>query len=422
MVALQVTYLFLIIIALVQLMQDLIDNIIQRKKYKACMTFKRGFERMCQYFGWTFSTNILIGNYIDATWMPRKSVMPNASNPLNVFDRPFDEGINFPNNADVYGHHDGTFRDFIQDAMTVFDGEVRIFNNVFYFQKKRTFLNSSPWQIPNTDKPGYTFNLPDPHTTNASELPSSLFVIWQVDPSDLVTLHRYEGTSVQVLCRPTNVLNKKNLIGGNSMEFRFPCAHGNRKGYLTRVEILVNAVETALATFANFIISGANVLINAVNAVLSLFGGNAPQLGTIPLIPTNTLGARVDWLIVSNDSFSVPKVFIGKTGNGSDWVIHQSSKQRLSALEMMNNFHGRELPTRGAQALKYSDKIFKFCCQDYLQILFSNYVKDPTGVYNGEMLSLKWDRDTGQALNAHYKIYRNFTNNLTETIIVDGNS
>jgi len=420
-VVLYVVYLFLIIIILIDLIKALISNIVQLKKHKLGMRIETLFRRACQYLGLGFSSTILqAGNYKDATIIPRKDIIPSVNNPLNVFDRPFDEGAGFPNNG-AYGYYNsgaGTFKEFIQDMMDLFHAEVKIIGGVLHFEEKNFWQNANPFQLPNSGAPGFTFNYPDPQGTNASELPSNFFLIWQIDPSELNTIHRYRGTSVQVTMQPNIVNNKKYLLLAKNHEVRLNFALAKRKEYLTRVENLLNDVLNALANFVNFIINTINTLINAINAAIQFFGGNPATLDTIPPLPTNVFVGRIGWLLLSNDTFSVPKIMIG-TPVGNDWELHAQSETRLAANTLLTNFHGRELATRGNQQLTFREKRLPFCCAEYLKVLNNNILKDALG-RNGKFIRMLWDLHNDQALNVEYRIYSNFTNNLTEKITIDG--
>lgn len=421
MIALYVTYLFLIVTALVNLVKDLIANIVQLKKYKLCMREETIWQRGCQFLGLQFVSTIHTNatGFKNATYMPPKNIIPNPGNPLNIFDRPADEGQGFPNNSNVGGFPKMRFDQWIVEQCIKYNAEIKVFNNILYFQPKRTFNNVNPWQIPSTSKPGYTYNFPDPHRTNAHELPSSYFLHFDIDQSELNTLHRYRGTNVSVTMVPTIVRNGKNVQLGNGVDVLIPQCQGRRKDYLSRIETLLNSVINGLFGFVNAVINGANFLIGAVNTVLSLFGGNAPQIQAIPTLPTNILNDRMDWLVLSNDSFAVAKGFIGMQ-NGADWVLHPQTETIHSAYNLLQQFHGRELATRGAQALIYENREFKFCCDDWNQVYFSNKVKDPTGLYQAELEQLPWNLWKDHVIGCNYRVYRNFTNNLTEKIIIDG--
>jgi hypothetical protein len=418
---LYVTYLFAIVLIVVDLVRDLVNNIIQLKKYKLGMRCETLFQRACQYLGLQFSSTILQqGTYKDLTYIPRKDIIPSISNPLNIFDRPYNEGQGFPNNG-AYGYYNGgggTFKEFIQDMKDVFNAEVKISNGVLYFEEKHFWNVQAAYQLPNTGEVGYSHNYPDPHGTNAFELPSNFYLTFQTDPSELNTIHRYRGTSVQVTCTPNIVLNKKNLLLANSREVRLNFALAKRKEYLTRVENLLNNVINALSGFVNFIINSINGLINAINTAISFFGGNPATIGTIPTLPTNVINNRIGWMVLSNDTFSVPKLFIG-TPVGNDWELHPQTESNLAAVQLLNLFHGKELPTRGNQQLTFREKRLSFCCTDYQTILNRNVLTDALGK-KGKFQQMLWDIFNDQALNVEYRIYSNFTNNLTEKIVVDG--
>jgi hypothetical protein len=68
----------------------------------------------------------------------------------------------------------------------------------------------------------------------------------------------------------------------------------------------------------------------------------------------------------------------------------------------------------------YTDRQFKFCCDDFIMLQNRNVVLSPRGIpakFRGE---LKWDIHNDIIRNAEWSEFTNFTNNLQETIIVDG--
>ncbi|MBU3681641.1 MAG: hypothetical protein FGM16_06855 [Flavobacterium sp.] len=419
-VVLYVTYLFLIIVAIVNMTKALISGVIQTKKSKACMRAEDMFKRICQYFGLNFASTILQqGTYKDTTWMPQKNVIPDLTNPLNVFKRPQDESVNFPNNPNVHGHYDGNCSDFIATMCQVFKAEIKILGNTLYFERWNYWNNMAQWKIPNSGAIGYTYNLQDPTMTNAAELPSNYLLMFATDQSELCTLERYAGTSWAATVSPLTIYNKKRLTHQNGVEVRLPCALAKRKEYLSKVEKLLNGVINVLYGFVNAVTSLINGLINGINAAIQFFGGQPATLGTIPQLPTNILNNRIGWLEVSGDSWSMPKIFIGRQA-GSDWVIHQNNELYMSADQLAINFHGTVLATRGNQQLIYKNNTFKFCCDDYVKIINNNVVFDPLNRV-AKITEFVWDLKNEQAVDVEYRVFTNFTNNLKETIVIDGN-
>jgi hypothetical protein len=300
----------------------------------------------------------------------------------------------------------------------VFNAEVKIIGNVLHFEEKHFWNNLSPFQLPNIGEVGFTHNYPDPHGTNAFELASNYFLSWQIDPSELNTIHKYKGTSVQVTLEALQVNNPKYVLFANSKEVRLNMALAKRKEYLTNVENILNEVINALFGFVNVILSTINSIINAINTAITFFGGNPATIGTIPLLPTNIFNNRIGWMLLSNDTFSVPKFMIG-TQVGADWEIHAQNETTSSANQLLTTFHGKNLATRGNQQLTYREKRLPFCCSDYSTVLGKNVLKDALG-RSGKFERMLWDLHNDQALNVEYRIYTNFTNNLREKIVIDG--
>lgn len=429
-IVLYVAYLFLLIALMVKLVQDFIDNIVQRKKWKLCMREADLFKRGCQYLGLTFQSNIYGVNeaigyggiFKDATYMPHKTLMlDNANDWRAFFKRPVDESYNFPFNPNVYGYYDdggGTFKEFVEDMMVKYNAEFVIKNNVFIFREKHGFNDAAPFIMPNTGEEGFVNNLPDPHGTNASECPSQYYLAFQTEIGDLTTLHRYTGTTVEASVLPNAIPNIRSLAHGTSVLIQLKQTLAKRKESLTDVEKILDDVINLVFGFLNGILQILNALLAVVNAIINLFGGNPPQINSIPLLPTNIFAGRYGWMEISNDTFGLPKSFIG-IQVGNDWELHPSTESWMSAISLFNNFHKKNLATGGNQALTFENHRFKFCCKDLVQVMNANILKDPLG-RNGKFLKLRWDVHNSQAINVDYLIYTNFDNNLTTKIVVDG--
>jgi len=425
----EITYIYLLINTLIKLVNELVSNIIQRKKYKLCMRIDDLFRKGCQYLNLNFSSSIFSPSsiYYDATWMPNKIVQPNLNYQAFSlsFDRPEDElsGIGNP-----YGYYDGTFKDFIEDMKTLFNADIRIDNGTMYFEEKHFWNNYNPYIVDNTDEIGYTYNANDPHGTNATECPSVYNLQFQLDDSEMNTIHRYQGTTASVQVLPNVIGNKKHLTSQTGVVITFPCALGKRKEYLNGVEKYLQT-NLGLINFFMAVVPPAVDLL-AFSTATSLAGivGTAIFAGLggfdsskVDPIPQDTFSQRIGWLELSNDSFSIPKIFVG-TQVGNDWEVHPNSYERMSAQGLLYWFHGKNLATRGNQYLTYFDKVFKFCCADFVQVLQSNVMMVPTtsgGHVFGKFTRIVWDLESEMA-TADYRINQLFTTNLTERLIVDG--
>lgn len=419
-VVLYLIYLFLIIFALIVMIITLFDNIIQRKKYKAAMRIEDCFKRGCEYMGLTFQSSIFqSGIYKDATVMPKKMVIPDPNNPLTVFQRPEDESDNFPNNAEVHGHPDQTFLEFVNEMKIAFNAEGKVVGNKYIFEEKHAFLNVAAYTLPNIGEPGYTYNYPAPFGTNASELKANTIVSFQIDESDRNTLHNFRGNNCEITLSPNVIINQKNVMLSGLDRIAIPYALAKRKEHLTLPETLLDFVISNLFNFVNFVTGNINGLINVINNVISVVGGSGFSIPTIPALPANIINNRIGWLLLSNDSFVIPKMFIG-VQVGSDWEIHQFNEVNMSGNMLMQLFHGKNLATRGNQWLLYKDKTFPFCCKDYVIIVNNNVFTTADG-NKGKFERLIWDIHNERAINVDYRVNTNFTNNLKEQISIDGN-
>lgn len=418
---LYILYLAAIILALITMVKEIITNIFQLKKYKLGMREEDCFKRICQYFGLGFSSTIYASGspFQHATHVPAKNIIPSTLSPLTIFQRPYDEGVGFPNNPNVYGHPDENCGDFIARMCQKYNAGVSIINNTLHFEEVHYWNTSAAFQIPNTGEPGNTFNLPHPSRTNASELASDYYIAFATDATELNTIHRYKGTSCEVKVKPITVGNIQRLSQQRGVQVLLPEALAKRKNYLSKVEKFLNKIINALFGFCNGVTGLINGLLNVISQVISVFGGNTTGGPVIGTLPTNILNTRLGWMEITNDTFAVPKTFIGIAA-GSDWKISSTSEAIMSGSGLMQYFHGKNLGTRGNQQLIYDKNQITFCCSHYSLLRNRNVVLTPNnlpGRFRGE---LKWDLHNEILRDIEYSEYRNFTNNLQETIIIDG--
>jgi len=327
-VILEIAYLTTIIIALVKMISEIFENIIQFKKYKLCMKVSTLFEKGCEYMGLSFSSTILqSGQYANTTIMPRKVAIMNGS-----YKNPFKRAYNENGNANAYGYYDGTFKQLIIEMQEYFNASCKIINNVLHFERVDYWQNQSSYQIPNKGVPGFTFNYPDPHGTNAAETPANYFLIYQLDSQDQNTYNRYAGTSVQVTCQPNQVNRLDNVLLKNLSQVRFGFALAKRKDHLNKVEEVVGTIVAGFNALVNAILS-------AVNFVTGIF--NAPP---IALLPANPMGNRIGWLELSSDFTGVQKIFIGEN-QSRDWKVASGNEDSTSALFLFQNSLAGQIAT-----------------------------------------------------------------------------
>lgn len=420
--------LYLILIA--KFGKELQDNIIQRKKYKLCMREKDLWIKMCDFLKLNFVSSIYASGskYENATWMPQKIVMPKFSQNIldNFIDSLFDRPENELNNPQSYGYFDGLFSEFVDIMERKYNAKVTIIAGTLHFEEIHVPIVPNPYQIPNTGPVGYTLNLPAPFRTNLSQLAPYYECLFRIDETERNTLHRYRGTSAAIqIISPYGITKYSGWGQGQIVDLGSALA--KRKYYLTKIESFLDKVIQVLYDVVNIVIAPINAaiavingIISAINAVISIFGGN--QIGSLNYIQNpinvNVFSSRIGWMELENDSFGQPKTFIG-VNIGGDWELHPNTEANMSALSLLNDFHGFNLATRGNQYLLYDNNQSKFCCQDYLQIANSNKLQTPDG-RNGELLGMKWKLKAEIAREIEYKIQETYLMGLSEKLIIDG--
>lgn len=436
-IALDITALYFLIKLFIDTFKDLLDAIIQPKKYKLCMREADMWVKVCDYAGLQFSSPIYGNNspFQNATWMPKKIVIPTFNGISVSFDRPENEGADPFFKA--YGHFDGTGKEFVDEMCRKYNATYVILNGVLYFNEKHNHNRQTFFTPPNIGEMGNTSELPDPFTTNAQELPFEYVLQFQVDDSELNTLHKYKGTTAQVSTRPVVVRKKSLELTPPGQVIILNEALGKRKEYLTVPETLLKNFEDFLNNNLKTIVNGAALVATAVKGFTFGFVGSLliDALGIFQVkaitdpdfqYPSVNI-SRIGWLLLSADGFSVPKTFIGAQV-GDDWQVDVSNEQVMSAEWLMQYYHWWNLGTdytklgkviaKNNQHLFYANNRFSFCCKEYNALLNSNYFKTPDGK-DGYIVSLNWNLQEEQATDVVYKINTKFVD-LQSVLKADG--
>ena len=415
---------------------ELKKNIIQRKKYKLCMREQDLFKKIAANLGLGFSSSIYAPGsiYENATDMPPKIVMPKVSQNIlqTANDALFDRPENELNNPKSYGYPDETFAEYVERMERKYNAELKIINGTMVFEEKNSFNTTGAYVIPNTGEVGNTWNLPNPHGTNLSELAPYYRISFRTDPTDLNTIHRYRGTSTSVQITSPFPLDKTHGWGVGQ-DIDLGTALAKRKYYLTEVEEFFNALNNIMHSIGGIIVAPINVLIGAINGVIKVLNAiiflwnllpGVPNITKISLIPKiknpftlNPLLSRIGWMDISNDSFSQGKTFIGMD-IGGDWYLHPQTEDNMSAKQLMIDFHGKNLATRGNQWLIFDKTKIPFCCEDVGKILNRNIFITPDNK-NGKFTSIKWSLNKDIITQLDYRIKEDYIAGLKEKIIID---
>jgi len=408
------------------LFQQMIDAIIQPPKYKLGMREEDLWKKACAYLGLNFTSTIYFPTSPDyhATWIPKKVVIPDQTPSLAFtlqnWKRAESESLF---SGESYGYFDGTFKEFIDAMKLKYNADFVIKNNVLYFLPLNELGSTPGFTLPNTEEVGNTYNAPNPHGTNAAELPFYYRLSFAIDEGDRNTLHRYEGTSCAYTVQQPNVPQhlKHYVRKGTAQMVSLPCALAKRKDYLTGPEHLIRNHEPLAGQIVGLFTNAVDKFLTLLNDLAELVfvdvpGGWGEQSFVVP--SASRIDERIGWMLLSDDSFNVPKSFVGVESDNGHWEVSPLSQQYNSAESLMERYHASNLATRNQQ-LTFSGKTFPLCCKDFTTLMQDNAfntVDNKVGWFS----DLLWDPQNEIAVSADYRIKETYVNTLTENINIDG--
>jgi len=421
---------------IVKTANDIGANIIQRPKYKLCMREADIWTKIAQKLNVGLVNSINTGSFLNATWMPAKSVMPKVfqQSYLDTFvDSLFDRAENEVNNPNAYGHPDGLFIEFVTEMELKYNAEAVMINGTLHFRQKNSTSNPSNYTLPNTSAIGFTSHLPKPHGTNLSELNPYYGISFAIDESELNTIHKYRGTSAAIQIISPFPIDKYSGWG-TGFEGKLNHSLLKRHDYLTKTEQFfsdlidkLNALIKLVLAPINAVIAAVNLIIKAVNAILKLWNNIAPSGLSIPLVPLlpkititipNNISKRIGWGELSNDTFSIPKTFIG-VQVGNYWEVDPQSETIMSAYNLLNTKHDVNLATRGNQWTTYEDNRVKFCIPDYNKIKGKNLFTAPGGGV-AKFDVLNWTMALNVTESIEWRKNEVYLSGLSEKLTIDG--
>lgn len=423
-VALLVVYATVLLIALIKLIKDLIDLLIQPVKYHACCLVKTQLEAACNFLGLKFKSTI----FEDPYWS-RLCIMPaKLQNPESAENEKL-LGFLTPDDTVQVGYYDGTPGDLFR-AMKVFFKAKIITDGEYVIFERRDYTTSSPaYIIPDVYQPFYKLN--------TDELKSNILVEFQTDAAlDKNTIQPFEGNLCQIITSAKTVINKDcNLIQGYEPS-SIPFARAARKEELNQIEEIVSGLLTVISVILGTLIKIVNTAISIINTitdfidkigkVLNLIGVNVSiNIPTINPIPApkleKILNDRIGMLMLETDFFQVPKIFIFQEGS-TDRLnkIDPLNSTMVNATYLWNNFHYVDsfVPTASKpnanQWIRKKIERVPFTWEDFLKVKNNNRIFDAQGNV-AKIESLRWNVYE-QLADIEYRVNILYTKNLQLTL------
>jgi len=409
--ALQVTYVLLLLVSLVSLIIRLFEMLVMRTKYHYAMYVRDMFEIGLRYFGYNLKSSILqTGDFADIIYLPEKYNIN-----INGGIREGVEGLIKKQPKDQKGFFKGTFGEFVRQWKEFFNAKIIIEGNDFYFERDGFRLGAAGFLIPTLYDQESRFNYED--------FKPSCFLEFSTDSSDKHTLKEYAGTTVHVMQVQKSVINQKAKLGSGSINIKFPFALAKKKTQLSVTEKALRAVYNSIQNVINALISAINAVIDLINLaveginktlqVLRSLGikikPNIPKIKKVDKVSiTDLIDNRIGMIKMESDYVQVPKVFF-LGGNGK-----LAKEHLLTASNIFKTFHSRRLfaVENGQKPYQYilqSANDIPFNFQDFKYLLKNNAIFTAQG--EGEVISLEFNPES-QTANIDYKIQVQYTNNI----------
>jgi len=376
----QVAYTALLIVALVKLIEQIIEELMPAKRYHLGMPIRLLFQRACDHLNLNLSSSLL-------------DSLDTGSNKWVIIPSKGHRGGEKPTGADSSWRETGvpsqqdpidTFGGVIRTFKRLFNADFQIQDGTFIFERKDYFEKTSGYVIPNTftNQDG----LYDVNGFNSDEIKANYNINWAFDQQDLNTLDNQVGRIFQATLSPkvTNNAKLTNLTGLE--EVAIPICLAVRKDSLTAVEEVVKALASALDALAG-------------------------QLGN-PQSLSGKINSRIGAMHTSSHFSSIPKMVVM---SGSQ--LQKDQRSIMAASKLWDDYHyiNSFKPINGKhnQYWIYREQKIPFCFEDFITILDNNQVETASGEI-AEIESLEWDIwDNFATIN--YRVNRLYDNNFEIT-------
>lgn len=328
----RLAYVIAITIAIINLMENLFEQLLPKRRFHLGMTFRKLFERGCQHLGLRFQSSI---QELDWTHIPRKDKRGGERGENGV---PQDNGP-------IY-----TFGNLIREMKKMFNADYRIENGIFYLERSDKFRIPSGYQIPNF------FNdqdlLLDRFKYNTNEMISNYNINWSLDLQDQNTLDNQEGRIFQAVTSPV-VTNNQDLVSiKNLAEIALPFSIGRDKTGLTNIERI------------------ARDLARLVDAITGIFGGGTNFASQIE--------NRVGSLLLTSHFLSVGKIVVMQGSN-----LARQQRTLLSARGLWDRYHFinsfAEYQGEHNQWIRFENQPVPMTAKEFEVLLKNNIVFDDAG-------------------------------------------
>ncbi len=415
----------LLIIALIKLIKDMKNVLIQPVKYHTGMKLLRQLEAGAQHLGMEFESTIFNDPDIrDAVIIPAKNQTFDNQNGKKGFR--FLRG-NLKPSVTERAYFDGSYGDLLRLCLDAFNAKLILGDNVIKMERVDKNTSQANFVLPDVEQ--------KTKLTNAFEINSNYIIRFATDSTDTNTTDEYKGTIVQIVTSPKAIKNKDMVLMKGLKRVSIPLALAKRKEELTSIEKVFKTLANAVGPLVNGVITIINGIINLRATIISKIrkflkrlktigikiSFNPRTLSTIPSFDPDKIENRIGMMKLSADFFTRPKILsLDIASTPRQTKIKANNRTIWSGKGLWDNFHfvNSFVPGKGRrnanQWLRFSAVIADFCAAQFLLVKDNNLIFDRDNNI-GKIESLLWNLKKSTA-NISWRVNKLFTSNLQETI------
>ena len=373
LIVIQLVYTTLLVIALIKMIEQLINSIISPIRYFKGMLLKTLLSRGAQKLGYTFSSTIPELDFL--TYLPSQKEDGNNNRNLNV-------GSGIPNAVD-YGY---TVFEIYELCKNLFRAELLIEGTTIHLEpiaNENFWYRESNYTIPNTFAAADVIS--EKVKFNTNENFGRKILKFQTDISDEWTIDQFQGTNFEIDTSLNTVTDARlNLVKGFK-EVDFRLSLGVRKSELS---VLERAIK-AFGSVADGIING--------------LGGNSKFASKVE--------GRVGMLKITQKFMNNAKLLYLRSGK-----IPSNNRALLSAKTLYEKYHFIDSfvdQARGQKIIKQANVKFNF--GDLQKILTNGFIFTDDGK-KAKLIDFDYSPGLSEC-TLNYSIQKQYDANLTETFI-----
>ncbi len=364
----EIIYLLFIIIALRELINQLINNLVAPLQNHKGMKLRTLLEKGAIHLGYTFESSFFNNPSFDAlVILPIKEKAPLPA-PLDQLE------TGFPTNkGGLY-----TYFEMLQFFKQLINGKLVVRGDKIIIERRDFFDNLTTFVLPDVELRESRFN--------AEEIQANLNIQFSLDEKDDTTLINYEinNTTFQRITEPKIIIDRQNVQIKGLEQVNLPVSLPTRKDSLTNVE---------------------NILLQVASLMDIFVGGN---------FFSSKITGRLGVLSLGNDFTGVPKL-IPMTAN----QVQPAHKTIMSAKVLHDNFYFINSftpdPINHNQFRRHLRVKIPFCFEDYITLSENPGFTTLDG-REGRFEKIEGNPDGGFA-EVDIRIKEVFTTNLKDEIV-----